>query len=723
MLPGLELLDGVPTELRTVIAVPILLTGIKVIDAHVRGLEVHYLAAQDGDIRFALLTDWADSPTETALEDEELLERAASGIARLNRLYGSVHGDDRFLLLHRRRLWNHTQRLWMGWERKRGKLHEFNLFLRGSTDTSFVSVGGRPPQRPAGVRYVISLDADTRLPRGAALALIGKMAHPLNRPIIDAGRRLVTAGYGILQPRVTPSLPTGGEGSIFQRIFSGSSGIDPYAFAVSDVYQDMFGEGSYSGKGIYDVAAFEATLANRAGDDRMLSHDLFEGVYARCGLASDVEVVEEYPSRYDVATARQHRWTRGDWQLLPWVLGARPPMAPLGRWKMFDNLRRSALVPAVLLALALCWWESARVAWSVFFLATMTVPVLLPYLVNLRSARKEAQQTASLILLRLVFWADQAWILTDAILRTLYRLAISRRNLLQWTTAAQSKFDASSTLIGFYRRMRGSVLLVLSVAVLLFLGGSGIPWIAVPLLLGWLCAPVIARSVSSPARQARRETLTAVEERRLRIMARQTWSFFDTFVTAEQNMLPPDNFQEIPNAVIAHRTSPTNIGLYLLSVAAAREFGWIGTVDAVERLEATFGALDRLERYRGHFYNWYDTHDLRPLDPKYISTVDSGNLAGHLLALEGMCRRWLSESPPAHIDVSGIVDTLEQLQDVAGVLDDQRNYGLSPRQLDAAIDVLRVSLKSIDSADHAPALATILAASREYPRHRAGTHR
>jgi cyclic beta-1,2-glucan synthetase len=709
VLPGLELVDGVPTELRTIIAVPVLLTSKEDIHEHVRGLEVHYLSAQDGDVRFALLTDWIDSTTETAPEDEELLELAAAGIARLNRLHGGVYGDDRFLLMHRKRLYDRTQGIWMGWERKRGKLHEFNRLLRGSADTSFVSVGGRAPQRPAGVRYVISLDADTRLPRGAALALIGKMAHPLNRPVIDAGKRLVTAGYGILQPRVTPSLPTGGDGSTFQSVFSGSSGIDPYAFAVSDVYQDMFGEGSYSGKGIYDVAAFETTLENRVADDRMLSHDLFEGVYARCGLASDVEVVEEFPSRYDVATARQHRWTRGDWQLLPWVLGARAPMAALGRWKMFDNLRRSLLPPTVLLGFALCWVESAALAWSLFFLGSIVLPVLLPFLVNLRSAREAARRTASLISLRLIFWADQAWMLTDAVVRTLYRLTISRRNLLEWTTAAQSKLDATSTVWGFYRGMSGGVLLISSLALLLLLVAGRIPWIAVPFLLAWLCAPFVARYVSQPARPVSREALTADDERRMRIMARQTWSYFDTFVTAQHNMLPPDNFQETPNAVVANRTSPTNIGLYLLSVAAAREFGWIGTIDAVERLEASFSTLDKLERYRGHFYNWYDTHDLRPLDPRYVSTVDSGNLAAHLLTLEGACRRWSSESSQTSLDVSGILDTLAQLREVARILEDgRRNYGVSPRQLDAAVDALHASLKSVDSVDQASALSTIL---------------
>jgi cyclic beta-1,2-glucan synthetase len=709
VLPGLELKDGVPTELRTVVAVPILLTSPGDIEESVRNLEVHYLATQDGDIRFALLTDWADAATETAAQDEELLSLAAAGIARLNRVHGGVHGDDRFLLLHRKRLWNPVQGRWMGWERKRGKLHELNLLLRGSKDTSFVSVGGRAPQAHAGVRYVICLDADTRLPRGAALALIGKMAHPLNKPVIDAAKRVVTAGYGILQPRVTPSLPIGHEASIFQGVFSGPSGIDPYAFAVSDVYQDMFGEGSYSGKGIYDITAFETTLANRVAENRLLSHDLFEGIYARCGLASDVEVVEEFPPRYEVATARMHRWTRGDWQLLPWVLGAPSPLGLLGRWKMFDNLRRSVLVPAVVLGLALCWTGSAATLWSWFFFGTMVLPAILPFLLNLRHARKEATQTTALIVLRLIFWADQAWVMSDAILRTLYRLAISRRNLLEWTTAAQSKVHASSTMLGLYRSMSGGLLLTLTLILVLLVQGRGIPWMAVPFLLGWLCAPVVARFVSMPARVARREELTPEQEHRLRIMARQTWSFFDTFVTAKQNMLPPDNFQEIPYAVIANRTSPTNIGLYLLSVAAAREFGWIGMIDAVSRLESTLASLQKLERYRGHFYNWYDTHDLRPLDPKYISTVDSGNLAGHLLTLDGVCRAWREEWPLTDVDVSGMLDTLEQMQAVARSFgDDRRSYGVSPRQLNSAVDALRVSLNAVDSAGHAAALADIL---------------
>ncbi len=317
----MELRDGVPASLRTIVVVPTLLTTRAELEEQIERLEVHYLASQDGDLRFALLSDWTDCATQNAPDDDELLGAAAEGIARLNRRHGPAPEGARFFLLHRRRIWNEGQGKWIGWERKRGKLHELNRLLRGATDTTFVAIDGCSPIVPSGVRYVITLDADTRLPRGTAKRLIGKMAHPLNRPRLDPDSGRVVEGYAVLQPRVTPSLPSGREGSLFQRIFTSPSGLDPYAFAVSDVYQDLFGEGSYSGKGIYDVDAFEAALDGRLPESIILSHDLLEGIFARAGLVSDIEVVEEFPSRYDVAAARQHRWARGDWQLLPWIFG------------------------------------------------------------------------------------------------------------------------------------------------------------------------------------------------------------------------------------------------------------------------------------------------------------------------------------------------------------------------------------------------------------------
>src|SRR6185436_6173761 len=377
MLPRLELPSGVPPHLRTLVAVPMLLTDGSEVKEQIERLEVHYLANPDGDVRFAVLSDWTDAPAATAPGDDATLDAAREGIARLNRRHGAMaDGGARFLLFHRRRLWNALEHAWMGWERKRGKLHELNRLLRGATDTSFVPAGS---VTPSGVRYVITLDADTRLPRGAVERLVGTMAHPLNRPRFDPGRHRVVEGYAVLQPRVTPPLP-GREGSWFQRLSSGPAGIDPYAAAVSDVYQDLWGEGSYTGKGIYDVDTFEAALAGRVPDNAMLSHDLFEGVFARAGLVTDVELFESAPSHYGVAAARQHRWARGDWQLLPWILGSRIPV--VGRWKMLDNLRRTVSAPAAFLTLVVAWLVpgTSPVMWSAFVLATIAVPALLPAL-------------------------------------------------------------------------------------------------------------------------------------------------------------------------------------------------------------------------------------------------------------------------------------------------------------------------------------------------------
>ncbi|MGA9913870.1 MAG: glycosyl transferase, partial [Paraburkholderia sp.] len=385
-LPGLELTAGVPSALRTLVAVPTLLTSEADLREQVERLEVHHLAGAGGDLSFALLADGLDADQEVLAGDAHLLAVAADAIEALNRRYEPGPGGNRFLLLHRRRVFNASENKWMGWERKRGKLHELNRLLRGATDTTFVPIAGCAPQVPSDVRYVITLDADTRLPRDAALRLIGKMAHPLNRPTFSDAEQRVVNGYAILQPRVTPSLPVGQEGSLHQRVFSGPGGMDPYAAAVSDVYQDLFGEGSYTGKGIYDVDAFEAALQGRVPENALLSHDLFEGIFARAGLASDVEVVEEVPSRYDVIGKRQHRWTRGDWQLLPWIVGHRGrdrhAMPSIGRFKMLDNLRRSLLAPFMIAALGLCWLMPIRagLAGVLLMLGALAIPAFLPTL-------------------------------------------------------------------------------------------------------------------------------------------------------------------------------------------------------------------------------------------------------------------------------------------------------------------------------------------------------
>ena len=569
VLPGLELRDGVANDLRTIVVVPTLLTTNIAIDQLIERLEIHYLASPDGDIRFALLSDWTDSATENAAGDEALLGAAIEGIGRLNVKYGPASDGARFFLLHRRRVWNEGQGKWIGWERKRGKLHELNRLLRGATDTTFLAVGGELPLVPKGVRYVITLDTDTRLPIGAAKRLIGKMAHPLNRPKFDLVSRRVVEGYGVLQPRVTPSLPTARDGSVFQRVFSSPTGIDPYAAAVSDVYQDLFEEGSYSGKGIYDVDAFEAALAGRIAESSVLSHDLLEGIFARAGLVSDVEVFEDFPSRYDVAASRQHRWARGDWQLLPWIIG-RGPVAGgsgtsiplLGRWKLADNLRRTLSAPASVLALVAGWVllpATAALIWTGFVFLPFLLTAFLPLVTRViprrsgittgshfRAFRLDLRVALSQLGLQVALLADQAWLMCDAIIRTLSRL-YRRKQLLQWVTAAAASSDRELELGGFYRRMAGAVVLAACAAAIAAFADHETWMFAAPLLGAWMLSPAIAWWVSRAPRPDQ-IALSAAEAASLRLTARRTWHFFETFVTAEDHMLPPDNFQEDPTA-------------------------------------------------------------------------------------------------------------------------------------------------------------------------------
>ncbi len=514
LIPALELHDGVPPSLRTIVVMPTLLTARAEIDEQIERLEVHYLASPDGELYFALLSDWTDSPTEAAPGDDDLLAAAAAGIAQLNQHHGPGPAGSRFLLLHRRRVWDEAEGVWMGRERKRGKLHDLNRLLRGGTDTTFVDA----PAVPNGVRYVITLDADTRLPRGAARRMVGKMAHPLNTPRFDNQLGRVVEGHGVLQPRITASLPTGRDGSVFQRVFSSAAGIDPYAFAVSDVYQDLLDEGSYSGKGIYDVDVFEAALAGRVPDDTLLSHDLFEGTFARSGLVSDIELVEEFPSRYDVAAARQHRWARGDWQLLPWILGrahgsnaagatsqprdGRSSMPALGRWKMIDNLRRTLSAPFVMLALVAGWTlplEAAAI-WTVFIVATVATAPMLPFVTGIIPRRRDISKRShilavgkdfvsgmSQLAMMLTLLAHQAWLMGDAISRTLYRLYVSHRLLLEWTTAAQAKRTRRLDVHGFYATMVGAIVLAAATATFLLFEDRGGAMVAAPFLICGCC--------------------------------------------------------------------------------------------------------------------------------------------------------------------------------------------------------------------------------------------
>nr|WP_297358382.1 glucoamylase family protein [Thauera sp.] len=709
-LPRMDFSAGIPPQWRTLVVVPTLLTRADNVDELVEALEVRFLANRDRSLHFGLLTDLRDARQETLATDAALVERACLAIAALNRKYGDGRSGaegDIFFLFHRPRRWNAKEGVWMGHERKRGKLAELNALLRGIPATpgaGFACVIGDTAALSA-VKFVITLDTDTQLPRDAARALVAAMAHPLNRPRYDPARRRVADGYGILQPAVAVSLP-GARRSIYARLNGGEPGIDPYTRAVSDVYQDLFGEGSFVGKGIYDVEAFEHCLGDRFPSDRILSHDLLEGCYVRSGLLSDVSLYEDYPARYGADVSRRQRWIRGDWQLAAWLWPRVPvpcvragadhgddgqglcrepnPLSALSRWKLFDNLRRS-LVPAALVLLLVLGWLVADVAWA-WTLAVMAI-VLLPSVLatllelvrkppevtgrqHLAAARIAAVRRSAQVAFELACLPHEAGFSVDAIVRTVWRSVLSHRRLLEWNPSGEvERAGARRGAHGF-----GSVLGAMWIGPLLAAAGAALLahmnpaalGAALPVLLLWFVSPAIAWWISRPL--VRPVVQLSLEQVRfLRALSRRTWSFFDTFVGAADHWLPPDNFQEYRVGLIAHRTSPTNIGMALLANLSAYDFGYLTAAGVVQRTADTLHTLAGLERHCGHFYNWYDTRTLQPLPPLYVSTVDSGNLAGHLITLRAGLRA-LGADPivPARL-LDGVRDTFAIVEAESGI--------------------------------------------------------
>ncbi len=652
LLPRMDYSKGIPYESRSMVVIPAMVKNITGIEHLVEGLEVRFLANRDANLYFALLTDFEDAKAEHLDNDDLLINLLKNKIFELNKKY-QRSSDDIFFLFHRPRKWNSFDKIWMGYERKRGKLAELNAYLRGTKKDFFSEVIG-DRDIFSSIKYIITLDTDTQLPRDTAWKMAGCMAHPLNRPVYNKRKKIVTEGYSILQPRVSNSLP-GDDSSLYARLHGNEPGTDPYTKATSDVYQDLFQEGSFIGKGIYDIDAFEMVLKDRFPENRILSHDLLEGCYARCGLITDIQLYEEYPLKYDVDMQRRHRWIRGDWQIGRWLLPLVPgsdkklyknPLSLFSKWKIFDNLRRS-LTPLALLLLFLFGWTISSASW--FWTLTISLIIVLPSFVTFfwELCRKppEVVFMQQLIytarsafnnfieqLLELTFLPYEVYINTDAILRTLWRMFVSHKKLLNWNpfSSAQSK---PVTIFRSYKRMGFEpVLAILVYGYLTFFDPDAVLY-ALPFLSFWMAGPLISYAVSRSMPPAKTQ-LSQKQTIYLRMLARKIWAFFETFVTAEDNWLPPDNYQEAPLERIAHRTSPTNIGLSLLSGLTAYDFGFITCQQLIERTANTINTMQRMERYRGHFYNWYDTVSLNPLSPKYISTVDSGNMAGHLITLK-----------------------------------------------------------------------------------------
>lgn len=686
-LPRMDYKDGLPSAARTLVVIPTLVSSNRNVDDLLEALEVRYLGNQDVNLHFGLLTDFPDAVTQTLSTDEGLLQRVQLGIENLNKKYrdrfSPADSNARFFLLHRARLWNPVAMRWMGYERKRGKLAALNAVLRGGDLSDFSLVVGDIQALPT-VKYVITLDTDTQLPRDSARQFVAAMAHPLNHPQYDHDKRIVSSGYGILQPRMAISL-SGANRSRYVQLCSSDPGIDPYTRAISDVYEDVFEQGSFVGKGIYDVDAFAFALNGRLPENRILSHDLLEGCYLRSGLLNDVVLYEEYPAQFDQDVQRRERWIRGDWQiarwLLPWVPGLRKPLqrnplSALSRWKILDNLRRSVLSAAMTLLLLLGWsatsfaWYSTLLITGILLLPIVFIAivnlVLKPALVGFGSHLSMVLRTAKFGLLEAVFRVSilpyEASYSLKAITNSHVRLFFLRKRLLDWKESGDHSRQIKTGLLASYQRMLVAPgLAMLTLVVLAFIQPLAL-FAAMPILLLWLLAPALAWWLSLPL-LAQVAELSAMQHLVLRKIARRTWAFFECYVNAENHWLPPDNYQEEPGPALAQRTSPTNIGMALLANLTACDFGFIPTGELLLRTSKTFDTLAQLERHQGHFLNWYSTETLQPLLPRYISSVDSGNLAGHLLTLRAALFD-LSQQRISNVRTfEGLLDTLEVLND------------------------------------------------------------
>ncbi len=696
-LPRLDFSKGIPDEYRSMVIVPTLLNRPEDIDRLLEALEIRYLGNRDINLYFAVLTDFDDASEQILPQDEALILYARAAVGALNDKY---RGDRPciFYLFHRPRLWNAYEQVWMGYERKRGKLEQFNALLRREgvtgdlTDSGFSEIVG-DVSILSSIKYVITLDTDTQLPRDSARTLIGNMAHPLNRPIYDPVKGRIVEGYAILQPRASISLNSSGQ-SWFTKLYAGESGIDPYTREISDVYQDIFGEGSFIGKGIYDVDAFHQVLHGRFPENLVLSHDLLESGYARSALVTDVDLIEEFPASYMMEISRRHRWIRGDWQLAGWLLPHVPqstsvafdasrsnPLSALSIWKIFDNLRRSLVTPSLLVLLIASWLFGGAYSLVVILLvmAVLFLPATLgilidvickpkerDWLLHLNMAAKSARHPLTLGILSLILLPYEAIICLDAILRSGVRMLFTRRGLLLWQLPSYAVRNSCRSLDDFIQAMWiAPVLAILTGFVLVYqqlLAKASFAdlWASSSILLLWLVSPAIAWCISQPL-VSKPLDLTAVQRAFLRTSARRTWRFFAQFVSAEDHWLPPDNFQEYPTPAIASRTSPTNMGMSLLANLAAHDFGYISTSELLRLTDNTLTSMEKLERYRGHFYNWYDTRTLQPLRPQYISSVDSGNLVGSLLTLQ-MGLAELKDQPVMSCHAfQGLQDTLQVL--------------------------------------------------------------
>jgi hypothetical protein len=665
-LPKLDFSEGIPADVATFVVVPTLLINEKQVRDLCEELEARYLSNQDPNIHFGLLTDLPDAQVQPNAEDRSpLVDLAVQSINDLNKKYGGQRGGS-FLLLHRHRVFNARQGVWMGWERKRGKLLDFTKLLLKTYDSFPVKAG--PLDVLNRVRYVITLDSDTQLPHGTAAKMIGTIAHPLNQAIVDPHLRIVTAGYGILQPRVGVSVASAAR-SHLAALYSGETGFDIYTRAVSDVYQDLFGEGIFTGKGIYEVSIFHQVLDRRFPRNALLSHDLIEGSYLRAGLVTDIEVIDDYPSHYSAHSRRKHRWMRGDWQITQWLFSRVPdesgrlvpnPISTISRWKIFDNLRRSLVEPLTFLVFILGWFilPGGAIYWTAAACLLLFLPGLVQFafgfvqallklsFAGMRGSFGALAGSIGITLLNLSFLPHHMLLSLDAIFRT-------GKRMLEWETAAQSESRTSRTPLDYYLRL--SPLVAIAIAAGLAFKDLRSLYAAAPILFLWLVSPLTAKWLDAPLRQEE-GPVQGADRAFLQRQAALVWRYFLDFGDEANHWLIPDNVEE-KNTHQTRKLSPTNYGLLLNARQAALEMGWLTLPEFTRATLGSLNTYNRLEKNHGHIYNWYDIEALKPIAPLTISTVDSGNLAASLYTLHGgalelLQRPVLSEEALAGLDLA-----------------------------------------------------------------------
>ena len=682
ILPKYDFVDGIPSDCVTLVAVPTLLLNETQVHTLAEDLEVRFLGNHDPNVHFALLTDLPDS-RELPREDSPLVDLCAKLVRDLNEKYAPERSGS-FFMLHRHRIYNPQERVWMGWERKRGKLMDLNRLLRGQYDSFPVKVGDLSVL--SDVRYVLTLDADTELPRGSARRMVGAMAHPLNQAIIDPAKNIASSGYGILQPRLGVSVQSTSR-SRLAALYAGETGLDIYTRAVSDVYQDLYGEGTFTGKGIYEVATVHQVLERRFPRNALLSHDLIEGAYARAGLVSDIEIIEDYPSHYSAYNRRKHRWLRGDWQIANWLFSRVPdesgarvanPISLVSRWKILDNLRRSLVEPATFLLLVYGWLlGGSPAAWTFATLCILLLPSFFEFVFSLvraaltREASVARRAPAALfasvanVLLQLTFLAHQTLLSLDAVIRAFVRRTITRRGLLEWETAAEAEHQTTSRKTPVDSYLNWVPILALGIGVLVWADRPAALPSAIPILLLWACCKPMASWLNQPSIAPASEVSTK-DKLFLRQAALRTWRYFEEFSTAEHHWLIPDNVQEDPPDLAA-RLSPTNLGLLLNARQVACEFGYLTVPEFAQKTLQTLTSMRKLRRHAGHFMNWYDTRTLQPLTPVFVSSVDSGNLLASLWTLRQGCLDRLRQPVVQPSLVDGLLDCLRILCDAGAV--------------------------------------------------------